>query len=81
MDLIYCPFGKNCKNCEIINDFELVDSENRVFPVKRYKLSECRFKVYNMAKLKEVKNYSTITDLSLKVNLGATQGNLVKGIK
>ena len=81
MDLIYCPFGKNCKNCEIIDDFELVDSENRVFPVKRYKLSECRFKVYNMAKLKEVKNYSTITDLSLNVNLGATQGNLVKGIK
>lgn len=81
MDLIYCPFGKNCKKCEIINDFELVDSENRVFPVKRYKLSECRFKVYNMAKLKEVINYSTITDLSLKVNLGATQGNLAKGIK
>ena len=81
MDLIYCPFGKSCNNCEVINNFELVDGEKRVFPVKRYKLSECRFKIYNMAKIKEVKEYSTITDLALQVNLDSTQGNLVKGIK
>ena len=81
MDLIYCPFGKNCKNCEILSDFELVDTENRVFPVKRYRLSDCRFKVYNMAKLKDVKGYCAITDLTLKVDLTTTQGNLLKGIK
>ena len=81
MDLIYCPFGKNCKNCEIVNDFELVDNSGRVFPVKRYKVSDCRFKVYNMAKLKEVKGFLTITDLTLKNEMSVTQGNLIKGVK
>ena len=58
-----------------------MDTENRVFPVKRYRLSDCRFKVYNMAKLKDVKGYCIITDLTLKVDLTTTQGNLLKGIK
>ncbi len=81
MDLIYCPFGKNCKNCEIVNDFELIDKSGRVFPVKRYRVSDCRFKVYNMAKLKEVNGFLTITDLTLKNEMSVTQGNLIKGVK
>lgn len=81
MDLIYCPFNKYCKNCEIIKDFELVDSSGRVFPVKRYKLSDCRFKIYNMAKIKSVNGFSTITDLTVKKDLTNTQGNLIKGVK
>ncbi len=81
MDLIYCPFSKNCKNCDIINDFKLVDKEGRIFIVKRYKVSECRFKVYNMAKLKQNYNFNQIEDLTVSGIDGYTQGNYIKGIK
>lgn len=81
MDLIYCPFSKNCKNCEIVNDFKLIDNDNRTFVVKRYKISECRFKVYNMAKLKRVSEYNQIADLTVEGIKDITQGNYVKGVK
>lgn len=81
MDLIYCPFGKNCKNCTIINEFTLKDAENREFMLKRYKTTECRFKVYNMAKLDFDKNYNKIYDLSVKLPEKTTNGNYLKGVK
>lgn len=81
MDLIYCPFGKNCKNCDIINDFELVDNEGRRFPVKRYKVSDCRFKVYNMANVKFNSKFNKIVDKSLKFTDFVTVGNYKKGVK
>ena len=81
MDLIYCPFSKNCKNCDVINDFELIDKENRVFKVKRYKISECRFKVYNLANLKPSDKYNKIIDLSVEGIINYTQGNYIKGVK
>ncbi len=81
MDLIYCPFSKNCKNCEIINDFELIDKDGRVFIVKRYKISQCYFKVYNVAKLRPNTKYNQIEDLSVLKISEYTQGNYIKGIK
>ena len=81
MDLIYCPFGKNCKNCKINENIELCDYENRKFPVKRYKISECRFKVYNNARLIEVKNANKIVDLSKELPKNVTNGNYQKGVK
>lgn len=81
MDLIYCPFSKNCKNCEIIDNFELVDSEGRTFKVKRYKTTDCRFKVYNSAKIKKQINVNTITDLSILNINDYTNGNYIKGVK
>ena len=81
MDLIYCPFSKNCKNCEIIDNFELVDGEGRTFKVKRYKTSECRFKVYNSAKVKKQMDLNTITDLTVSNIFDYTNGNYIKGVK
>ena len=47
MQFIYCPLGKNCSNCINHNIFNLVDENNRKFQVRRYKLSSCRFIMYN----------------------------------
>lgn len=80
LDLIYCPFSKNCKNCEINGNFELVDEDSRRFPVIKYKLSECRFKVFNNAKLNYNYSGNQITDNRASLSL-ITKGNLQKGIK
>ena len=81
MDLIYCPLSKTCKNCEIKGGFTLVDRDERRFYVKRYILSECRFKVYNNAKLIPLNFDNTIVDLSIDLPSLTTYGNLKKGIK
>lgn len=81
MDLIYCPFGKNCKNCTINNEFTLKDKENRKFVVKKYKISECRFKVYNMAKILASVNNNKIVDLSVSLPNLTTAGNFNKGVR
>ena len=53
MDLCYCPFEKTCKVCDKKNVYELTDENGRVFPVRRYidGSGNCRFEVYNCAKL------------------------------
>ncbi len=68
MDLIYCPFNKNCKNCKFTENSYLKDEENRKFLISRYKFNECRFKVFNMAKIyyKGVNNFNTLYDLTNK---------------
>ncbi len=81
MDLIYCPFGKNCKNCDKPESFELVDKDGRVFPVKHYKTSGCRFKVYNMATLLPNDKFNKIVDNSLDFPKFTTSGNYKKGVK
>lgn len=59
MDLVYCPLSKNCKNCKINDTFVLQDTEKRNFSVLRYKTDECRFKVFNNAKIAfDTKNFS-----------------------
>ncbi len=51
MSLIYCPFSKKCVDCKRKDTFFLKD-ESRTFRVRRYKLSSCRFEIYNCAFLK-----------------------------
>lgn len=64
MDLIYCPFSKNCSTCENLDDFILQDTDKRDFKVIRYKTTECRFKVFNCARLiYDVKNVNNLYDL------------------
>lgn len=46
MDLCYCPFGKTCKNCTG-EDYSVLSDGERDFVLRRIKLSECRFEVYN----------------------------------
>lgn len=46
MDLCYCPFGKTCKSCTG-EDYSVLSDGERDFVLRRIKLSECRFEVYN----------------------------------
>lgn len=84
MDLIYCPFSKNCKNCRYEDGIVLKDEQNREFMLERYKVSECRFRLYNCHDIAlKAGNYaSTIKDA--KITNGATSlttnGNLIKGV-
>ncbi|MCI5837909.1 MAG: U32 family peptidase [Christensenellaceae bacterium] len=51
MDLIYCPFSFTCEKCNRGNMYTLTDEQGRQFKVRRYKISSCRFEVYNPFKL------------------------------
>lgn len=47
MQLAYCPFGKHCDTCKIGDKIILKDAEGRRFRVRRYRLSTCRFEIFN----------------------------------
>lgn len=51
MDLLYCPFHKNCKECNRNGFYRLKDEEGRIFLLRRYRLSACRFELFNCADL------------------------------
>ena len=52
MELMYCPFGKNCNVCKRSGYFNLTDFSGRKFTVRRFKISSCRFEIYNCCDLK-----------------------------
>lgn len=68
MDLCYCPFGKTCNTCDKRSGYTLTDENGRVFPVRRYRGGDgnCRFEVYNCAKLVStgVKGAGRLLDLT-----------------
>lgn len=49
MELLYCPFGKDCASCKREQDFyKLTDKMGHKFTVRRYKIgTNCRFEIYN----------------------------------
>ena len=51
MDLIYCPFGKTCRDCDRRQFYTLTDEDGREFTLRRYEAGECRFEIYNCARL------------------------------
>ena len=53
MDLVHCPFGRRCGDCDRKNIYRLTDEQGREFPLRRYRFSGgfCRFEVYNCASL------------------------------
>lgn len=73
MNLTYCPFGKICKSCNMNKFTTLTDENGRKYLVRRYKLSSCRFEIYN--------NASLLSTLSFKignvVNLVGFEGDKV----
>lgn len=69
MDLIYCPFGRKCKECDKRNIYTLTDENGRKFPLRRYKTGKCRFEVYNCANLIGTSATGTLIDCSLDNNL------------
>ncbi len=69
MTLIYCPFGKNCSTCKRSNCFVLKDDDGREFLVRRYKLSNCIFEVYNNSLLKSKKCFNKeIFDFTMRTD-------------
>ena len=85
MDLIYCPFDKDCLNCKYKSGIYLKDTENRRFLLERYTISECRFRLYNChnVNLKESSKYSTINDYKANLKYASkitTNGNFLKGV-
>lgn len=47
-ELLYCPYGKNCKNCNRKDINELTDELGHKFFVRRYKINDrCCFEIYN----------------------------------
>ncbi|PWM70896.1 MAG: hypothetical protein DBX59_10030 [Bacillota bacterium] len=52
MEFIYCPFKKRCETCSV-REISLSDDCERTYKVLKYKLSECRFIVYNPYDLKD----------------------------
>ncbi len=51
MELGYCPYGKNCRNCSAPTLNTLTDYAGRKFTLRRVKLSKCYFEVYNPVEL------------------------------
>ena len=47
MDLIHCPFGRSCGDCDRRRRYTLTDEAGRAFPLLRYETSVCRFELYN----------------------------------
>lgn len=72
MDLCYCPFGKTCSVCDKKLLYVLTDENGREFPVRRYTAAdgECRFEVYNCARLigTGLDNCGQLLDLSIQLD-------------
>ena len=82
MDLIYCPFERDCNRCDRRNLYTLTDENSRKFPLRRYTLGaekgECTFELYNCAELTFENNFTGVladltchtdqTELSQSIN-------------
>lgn len=51
MQLLFCPFGKNCANCGEKYLSVLKDEKSREFVLRKYLLGDCRFSLFNCAPL------------------------------
>lgn len=59
MDLIYCPFGKTCGQCDGRELYTLSDENGRAFPMRRYAVGgACRFELFNCARLVSDNNFT-----------------------
>ncbi len=65
MDLIYCPFGKQCKNCDRRLKYTFTDENGRKFPVRRYVSGSCRFEVFNFSSLVGTSPTGVLVDCTL----------------
>lgn len=68
MDLIYCPFKKRCESCDRKHFYKLKDEAGRVFLVRRYRMSSCRFELYNCAELVGLRKEGALFDFSTVEN-------------
>lgn len=48
MELLYCPYGRDCADCKRRDFYDLTDEMGHKFAVRRYKIcGKCRFEIYN----------------------------------
>ena len=65
-ELLYCPYGKNCKNCHRGDINELTDELGHEFTVRRYKINgRCRFEIYNGVLLNATADISNLILINL----------------
>lgn len=77
MDLIYCPFGKSCGQCDKRGIYTLTDENGRAFPMRRYEVSGCRFELFNCARLVSENNFTgALYDLTTCENPAEVQTQL-----
>ncbi len=85
MELLYCPFRRNCGNCHRKDIIKMTDEKGYNFYLRRIKINgKCRFEVYNGYKLSIPKGkynvYNFIGDSEIEYR-GKTAGNYDRGIK
>ena len=82
MDLIYCPFEKKCFSCDKRNLYTLTDENDRKFPLRRYKITDCRFELYNCAHLSPCRSLAgNLTDNTItSQSENYTSGHSINGI-
>lgn len=51
MDIVYCPYGGECRNCPGRDRGTLTDEGGREFVLRRIRAGRCLFEVYNCADL------------------------------
>lgn len=73
MEFLYCPYGGNCKNCNGKDVARLTDDGQRNFYLRRYKISQCRFELYNGRTLSVPYSGKILIDCCPTVS-GATDG-------
>ena len=65
MELGHCPFGKRCASCDRRSRYTLTDEGGRRFPLVRYTNADCRFELYNCARLTGGRARNRLYDLSI----------------
>lgn len=81
MDLIYCPFGRSCKTCDMRASYTLTDENKREFNLRRYKLSEfCRFEIFNCAELNLNNNFTGVLSERTATSDNTTKGHGEKAV-
>ena len=82
MDLIYCPFEKKCSSCDKRDLYTMTDENDRKFPLRRYKITDCRFELYNCAQLSQCRSLAgNLTDNTITSPGGNyTSGHSINGI-
>ncbi len=82
MDLIYCPFEKKCQSCDKRRIYTLTDENGRKFSLRRYKIKDCAFELYNCAELSSCTPLAgKLTDNTIEGPSGSfTRGHSVNGI-
>lgn len=63
MELGHCPFAQSCASCDRREYYSLTDEQGRVFPLRRYENSRCRFELFNCMPLAVCERKRAIFDL------------------